>query len=73
MIKADSTVEVRPVEVAQIDAGVALIDHGLVAGELVVVDGQYKVQAGSRVTAAPVQGSGAPGKPGEHRRHKSAE
>jgi multidrug efflux system membrane fusion protein len=73
VIKADATVEVRPVEVAQIDAGFALIDHGLAPGEQVVVDGQYKLQAGSRVTAAPGQGSGGPGKSGEHRHHKSAE
>jgi hypothetical protein len=40
----------RPVKVAQIDGGVALIDSGLQEGEQVVVDGQYKLQPG-----APVQ------------------
>ncbi len=42
-------VEVRPVTVAQIEGGEALIDSGLKAGERVVVDGQYKLQTGSRV------------------------
>jgi len=52
VIGADSTVEARPVQVAQIDAGFALIDQGLKPGESVVVDGQYKLQAGSKVTTA---------------------
>jgi membrane fusion protein, multidrug efflux system len=43
------SVEVRPVTVAQIEAGEALIDSGLAPGEQVVVDGQYKLQAGSKV------------------------
>ena len=56
VIKADGTVEVRPVQVAQIEAGVALVDHGLALGENVVVDGQYKLQAGSHVTVSPPAG-----------------
>ena len=50
MINPDSTVEMRPVTVAQISDGQALIDSGLTANEQVVVDGQYKLQAGSHVT-----------------------
>lgn len=50
VIQADGTVAVRPVQVGQIDAGFALIDQGLAAGEQVVVDGQYKLQPGSKVT-----------------------
>ena len=49
VIKADNTVEIRPVTVAQIEGGEALIDSGLRAGERVVVDGQYKLQRGSQV------------------------
>jgi multidrug efflux system membrane fusion protein len=48
-IKQDSTVEIRPVQVARIEQGEALIDSGLKPGEKVVVDGQYKLQAGSQV------------------------
>jgi membrane fusion protein, multidrug efflux system len=50
VINADSTVSVRPVKVAQISDGEALIDSGLQANEQVVVDGQYKLQPGTRVT-----------------------
>jgi multidrug efflux system membrane fusion protein len=49
VIDANDTVEVRPVKVAQISAGQALIDSGLKANEQVVVDGQYKLQPGTRV------------------------
>ena len=50
VINPDNTVAVRPVKVAQISQGQALIDAGLAANEQVVVDGQYKLQAGSHVT-----------------------
>jgi len=39
----------RTVKVAQIEEGSALIDDGLQVGERVVVDGQYKLQAGAQV------------------------
>jgi membrane fusion protein, multidrug efflux system len=50
VINADNTVQVRPITVAQVSGGQALIDSGLTANEQVVVDGQYKLQAGSHVT-----------------------
>jgi multidrug efflux system membrane fusion protein len=56
VIDENSTVKAVPVQVAQIDSGVALIDKGLVVGEQVVVDGQYKLEDGSKVGIA---GSGA--------------
>ena len=37
-------------QVAEISRGEALIDSGLKANEQVVVDGQYKLQPGTRVT-----------------------
>jgi multidrug efflux system membrane fusion protein len=49
VINGDSTVAVRPVKVAQVSGGQALIDSGLAAGEQVVVDGQYKLQPGIHV------------------------
>jgi len=52
VIKPDATVEARPIKVAQIADNVALIDSGLEAGDRVVVDGQYKLQPGTRVAAA---------------------
>ena len=50
VIKPDSTVAIRPLKVAQITDGEALIDSGLKAGEQVVVDGQYRLQPGTHVT-----------------------
>jgi membrane fusion protein, multidrug efflux system len=50
VINPDSKVETRPIKVAQISGGQALIDSGLTAKEQVVVDGQYKLQPGTRVT-----------------------
>jgi membrane fusion protein, multidrug efflux system len=49
VVKPDKTVELRPVAVAQISEGQALIDRGLKAGDVVVVDGQYRLKVGSRV------------------------
>jgi multidrug efflux system membrane fusion protein len=49
VINPDTSVELRPIKVAQIADGQALIDSGLKANEQVVVDGQYKLQAGTRV------------------------
>jgi multidrug efflux system membrane fusion protein len=46
----DGTVAVRPITVAQISEGRALIDSGLKANEKVVVDGQYKLRPGVHVT-----------------------
>ncbi|HTL17760.1 MAG TPA: efflux RND transporter periplasmic adaptor subunit [Patescibacteria group bacterium] len=73
VITGDMKAEVRPIKVAQIDRGQALIQEGLSPGELVVVDGQYKLQAGSKVkladakTAAehPGRPSNSPGKTGD--------
>jgi multidrug efflux system membrane fusion protein len=50
VIGSDSKVEARPVKVAEVSGGQALIDSGLTANEKVVVDGQYKLQPGARVT-----------------------
>jgi multidrug efflux system membrane fusion protein len=50
VIDPDGSVAIRPVKVAQISEGQALIDSGLKANEQVVVDGQYKLQPGTRVT-----------------------
>src|SRR5580698_7810378 len=49
VVNPDSTVAIRPIKVAAISDGQALIDSGLKAGEQVVVDGQYKLQPGTQV------------------------
>jgi multidrug efflux system membrane fusion protein len=51
VVNPDNSVAIRPIKVAQISDGQALIDSGLKANEQVVVDGQYKLQPGTHVTA----------------------
>jgi membrane fusion protein, multidrug efflux system len=57
VIKDDQTVEVRPVKVApvlaaQVEQPEVAIQEGLKPGERVVVDGQYRLQKGSRIRLA---------------------
>ena len=59
VIKEDQTVEMRPVKVGQIEKGEALVEEGLKPGERVVVDGQYKLQKGSRIRTSDSPGGGA--------------
>ncbi len=66
VVGADSTVSIRPLKVAQIDGDVALIDDGLHPGERVVVDGQYKLQAGSAVTLSAPDSPAPDKKPRTH-------
>ena len=57
------TAKMQPIEVAQIQDGVAIVDKGLSAGQKVVVDGQYKLKPGAviaesaRKGAAPASGA----------------
>jgi multidrug efflux system membrane fusion protein len=65
VIGKDLTAQVRPIKVDQIEQGLALVTDGLAPGEQVVVDGQYKLQAGSKVKLPdpgpkPVKPSGSP-------------
>jgi membrane fusion protein, multidrug efflux system len=50
VVNPDNTVAIRPIKVAQIADGQALIDSGFEANEQVVVDGQYKLKPGVHVT-----------------------
>ena len=49
VVKADRTVSVRPITVAEIQGGEASIKTGLSPGELVVVDGAERLREGTRV------------------------
>jgi multidrug efflux system membrane fusion protein len=65
--KPDKTVEMRTLTVAQSEEGLALVDKGVQAGERVVVDGQYRLQPGSKiqiVSSAEAVDGGATGAPG---------
>jgi len=62
IIKPDNTVERRAVEVASIQDGIAVVTKGLTPGERVVVDGQYRLTNGARVTPqTPSTPAGAAG------------
>jgi len=64
VIKADETAEIRPIKVGPIEQGSALVEEGLKAGERVVVDGQYKLQAGSHVKIGEAKAASAGAAPG---------
>jgi multidrug efflux system membrane fusion protein len=49
VVGPDRTVQKRMIKVGVINKTTAVIDSGLEAGETVVTDGQYRIQAGSRV------------------------
>lgn len=51
VVKADSTVDMRPVEVLQTEKNMVLVGSGLKAGDRVVTAGQFKLQQGTKVQA----------------------
>lgn len=60
LAKNDNTAELRPVQVSYLTGTVAAIGNGLKQGEVVITDGQDKLQTGSKieVRAANPQGQG---------------
>ena len=48
-VKSDKTVEARPVTVALSQGDITVIQSGLNPGEVVVTDGQDKLQTGTRI------------------------
>jgi membrane fusion protein, multidrug efflux system len=61
VVKADNTVEVRPVKTGVTEGNLIAVNQGLNPGENVVTDGQDKLQAGSRVRpSAPNTSADAP-------------
>jgi len=62
-VKPDKTVDVRPVSVSFTQNNVASITSGIAPGDVVVVDGQDKLQAGSKVD--PHVSGGAGGRNGQ--------
>jgi multidrug efflux system membrane fusion protein len=57
-IKSDNTVEMRTVEVSQTDRDLAVIKKGLSAGERIVVDGQFRLEQGTKVTVQTAANGG---------------
>jgi multidrug efflux system membrane fusion protein len=62
VVRDGDTAQNQPVKVARIQDGIAIIDTGLAAGDRVVVDGQYKLKPGAKVTESQ-PGKGAAGAP----------
>jgi multidrug efflux system membrane fusion protein len=50
LVKADQTVEMRPVTVARVAGGETLIKEGVAAGDTVVTDGHLRLVPGSRIS-----------------------
>ena len=59
VIKQDKTVESRNIKIALSEGTVAVIDSGVKPGELVITDGQERLQPGNKVE---VERTGPPGK-----------
>jgi multidrug efflux system membrane fusion protein len=53
VVSAEHTAEMREIEVGLIQDGLAIIKAGLQDGEQVVVDGQFKLEPGSRIAISP--------------------
>jgi multidrug efflux system membrane fusion protein len=49
VVKADSTVEARPLQIGAESNTVTEVDKGLSAGEIVVTSNQYRLQPGAAV------------------------
>jgi multidrug efflux system membrane fusion protein len=58
VVKADQTVEVRPITLGATSSNNASVDSGLAAGDLVVTDGVDKLRAGSSVQVKTPDESG---------------
>jgi multidrug efflux system membrane fusion protein len=58
VVKSDHTVQVRPVNVGEVQGGEASITQGLSAGELVVVDGAERLRDGAKVDVKDEDTSG---------------
>ncbi len=50
VVNAEETVSMQALKVSYIQEGKAVIEDGLAAGDRVVVDGQYKLKPGSKIT-----------------------
>lgn len=64
VIKPDDTVEQRIVQVAETENNLSVISKGLSAGEKVVVDGQYRLDQGTKVSILPPSSQAAPASQG---------
>ncbi|HEY3323435.1 MAG TPA: efflux RND transporter periplasmic adaptor subunit [Planctomycetota bacterium] len=61
IVKEDETVDMRPIAIALIQDGQAVLASGLAPGEMVVVSGQDRLRVGTKVTLAKPQKPGGAG------------
>jgi len=56
VVKGDSTVEQRPIQIGPVSEGLAVVTKGINDGETVVTSGQYRLETGSKIEirTAPV-------------------
>ena len=59
VVKADETVELRPIIVARVAGTETVIKHGLTAGDTVITDGHLRLVPGSRVSMRGTSGAKA--------------
>ena len=62
VVKADKTVEPRPIKSGATTGDRTIVTSGLSAGERVVTDGQYKLQTGAPVTVTNPRRRDEPGR-----------
>jgi multidrug efflux system membrane fusion protein len=61
VVKADTTVEMRPVQVSRTWRGLAVISSGVTPGETVVTDGQMRLAPGARASIRNAAATGGGG------------
>jgi multidrug efflux system membrane fusion protein len=59
VVRADQSVEQRPMKIGYSRDGVTVVDEGLRFDEVVVLDGQYKLRPGAHVQVVPAAGQRA--------------
>ncbi len=63
VVKSDNTAEQRPIEATTVNNDIAIVTKGVAPDERVVTNGQYRLQAGTRVETRADQAATTPGKP----------
>jgi len=60
VVRPNRTIEKRPIKAGMLSKATAIVDAGLQAGEMVVTDGQYRIQNGTlvEVLATPAEAPG---------------
>jgi multidrug efflux system membrane fusion protein len=62
VVKADNTVEMRPIVSAAVTGEESVVEKGLIAGETVVIDGQLRLTPGATVESKEKAEEKSPGK-----------